>query len=202
MKKPYPKREPPVIKTCDQCGCEYTMKAWRARQLDAAGRIAFFCSRQCVVAYRTKRTPEDIQAYHAAYRAKHRDRIRQANREYWLGDRREKTLADQRLRYARNIEKNRERSRVYSREHKEEVAARLKKWAQDNPDKVAYHVARNNLAQQIGCLSREVPRELVEAHMEYLKIRRWVLDTKKGDAMTPTPETPPPTGICPQETGK
>jgi hypothetical protein len=173
------KQMPPVALVCPECRATFERPAWRVRQAEKNGTI-LRCSYACAHAARRIHTPESKAEYHRAYREKNRDWINEKQKAARQGAKREYIHARDREIYKRNAEENRRRAREYAAAHKDEARERARQWAKDNPKKHAFHTVRSNLAKKLGVKPRCVPQDLVEAHREYLEIRRWALAQVKA----------------------
>lgn len=162
---------------CPQCGAAYVRPAWRARQAARNG-TRMTCSYPCAHAARRVHTPESKAEWHREYRAKNRAWINEKQKAARAGPNRAHFVEQSRATYRKHIEKNRERARDYASRHRSEAAERLTNWKRDNPERDHWHRTRGNMAVQMGVKPRMVPDHLVDARVEFLALRRAILDAK------------------------
>tara|TARA_R110002012_G_scaffold101222_3_gene240067 strand:- start:1051 stop:1428 length:378 start_codon:yes stop_codon:yes gene_type:complete len=115
----------------------------------------------------------DKKAYNKKYSAENKGKIKALSKKY-REDNKEKIEAYKKEYYGENIEKIKAYRKEYREKNKEKEKARKKKYYEGNRDKVLNSSSRNNFKKMFNIPIEEIPKELVEAYIKLVKIKRFI----------------------------
>mgnify|MGYP003131124077 CR=1 FL=1 len=115
----------------------------------------------------------DRKAYFKKYREKNKEKIKAYFKKY--REKNKERIKAQRTKYREeNREKRHAYSKKYREENKEKEIARHKKYREENREEFRDRTNRSNFKRRSLIPRKEIPKELVEAHVTLVKIKRFL----------------------------
>lgn len=161
-----------IVPRCKSCVSKYR-KSWRDKnieQIKIKDKRYKTNNKDKEREYRGKNR-ERYARYNAKYRETHKNELKELARNWYIKNKGKLIEAKKRWR-AENISKARKADRVYYQKNKEKMDGRIREYQKKQRDNLGDYYIKQVLVAGTRLQAKDLPKELIEAKREVIRIRR------------------------------